>query len=850
MRNQLRADGDCARTASRTLQAAWYGLRHARYRTLAASGLFDAPFYWNAAAKASSSWQDPLAYYVRQGYREENNPHPLFDIAWYRKENPQLGDGDPLLHYIERGWRQGARPTALFFTSWYTAHYPESTAPGWTPLRHYLERGWRSGCRPNPLFDSAYYLARYEDVRRNGINPLVHYIYFGSREGRQVNALFDPAWYQADNPSLAAKTGTELLLHYLEFGAAEGRSPNRLFDPAWYREQQGLHDQDAAAPCIHYVASGHRQGARPWRLFDPVFYAAACPEGAGDPLSHYLESGVFQGAYPCAEVAALPHKPLISVIVPSYDSDPLLLRKCINSVLYQAYPHWELCLVDDASPAPQVREILREFAARDARIKRTLLEVNQGIAGASNQGLALAAGDYVAFLDHDDELTPDALYEMARAIGEQGADFLYSDEELIDQEGRYLESFAKPDWNPELLLCHNYITHLVVARRELVRAVGGFSSETSGAQDYDLALKLGEAARGIHHVRRPLYRWRASATSAAIDHGQKEYADAAGRRALATALARRGEDATVEGSLWKFYYRVRRRLPAAAAVTLVTRISAVDPRPRLQQLCRLTPSEGLRLVALVRPDLPAALLHEAAALDPRLRLQPDPAPDCPARALQQAALAVEQGYLALLAEEVLPCAADWLEALLEYAARPACGVVGGRIDGPLAGQRPLSAVPDLAEASPRYWAEFFREGSRHQQGIVCAQNVLALSGDLCMVRAELFQRLGGFAVADFPRLLFDADLCLRVGEAGRQNVYTPYCRAERLAVGPAVPADAAAEAAELDRFRARWQALLGAGDPWYNPAALWRGGHCSEAAWRAWWLGATVAAQTTPDTTA
>ncbi|OQX19233.1 MAG: hypothetical protein BWK76_05285 [Desulfobulbaceae bacterium A2] len=828
---------------------------NAHFKLLAQSGLFIADYYRSRKQGAQSYWKNPLEYYVAQGCREEVTPHPLFDIVWYRAQHPEIGDGDPLRHYIERGWRQGANPTALFFSRWYAAHYPESTAPGWTPLRHYIEQGWRAGCRPNPLFDPAYYLATTAEARQAGIEPLEHFIYTGQcRHLRRTSPFFDEQYYLDDNASLAAACGNIVLhMHYLEFGAAEGRSPNRLFDPAWYREQQGIGTGDPAEPFIHYSTVGSRQGARPWRLFDPVFYAASSPEAAASPypLNHYLESGVFQGAYPCAEVAALTLKPRISIITPVYDTDPLLLRKCLCSVLYQAYPHWELCLVDDASPAPHVRAILEEFAALDGRIRVSFLSENQGIAGASTHGLAMAGGDYVAFLDHDDELRLDALYEMARAINETGADFLYSDEDLVDQEGRYLESFAKPDWNPELLLCHNYITHLLVARRDLVGQVGGFAAETSGAQDYDLALKLAEAARTIHHLRQPLYRWRASATSTSIDHGQKDYADAAGRRALETALARRQLTATVEGSLWRFYYRVRRQVKHPAPVTLVTRILAADPRPRLQQLCQLSPGEDLRLLVLLRPDLPEPLRREAAALDLRLRLLVDPTPEQPARALQQAALTVTEGALALLAEEVLPVASDWIETLLEYATQAEYGMVGGRIDGSAPGVRPLSALPDLADGSPRYWAEFFREGSRHLNGLVCPQNVLALSVDLCMVRAELFQRLGGFALGDFPRVLFDADFCLRLRATGLNNVYTPHCRAERVSPATALPSMAAAEeAAELARFQARWQDLLLAGDPWYNPAALWRGGHCSETAWRAWWLGATLAAQTTPDATA
>lgn len=834
----------------RRLHGLWCCCRNAHFRGLVRSGLFDETFFLRANPVAHVSWQHPLAHYVRRGYREDINPHPLFDIAWYRAHTPGVGDGDPLLHYIERGWREGANPTALFFSSWYAARYPESTAPGWIPLRHYIERGWRAGCRPNPLFDPAFYIATTEEARIAGTEPLEHYIYTAQyRHLRRTCPLFDERFYLEDNPALEAAEGNVVLhMHYLQFGAAEGRSPNRLFDPVWYREQQGLDASDPLAPCLHFLDAGVRQGLRPWRLFDPAFYVKENPVAAADPLNHYLATGVHEGRYPCGEVASLSRKPVLSVLTPVYDTDPLLLRKCIQSVLYQAYPHWELCLVDDASPSPHVRAILDEFAARDSRIRVHQSPVNRGIAAATNEALAMATGEYLAFLDHDDELTLDALYDMVHAINDTDADFLYSDEDLVDLEGRYLERFAKPDWNPELLLCHNYITHLMVARTELVREVGGLAADTSGAQDYDLALKLSETARVIQHIPRALYRWRASDTSTSINHGQKDYADEAGRRALAAALARRGWDAAVEPGCWKFYYRVRRRFVLPDAVTVLTRAGGADPRARIRQLCQLSPGGNLRLFVLLSPDLPRELRREIAALDPRLDLRADPAPDCPARALNEAALEVGEGFLALLGEEVLPCSSDWLAALLEYAQLPEIGVVGGRMDGAVAGIREVNAVPRPADQHPRYWAEFFREASRHLNGIVCPQNVLALSADLCMVRAETFRRMNGFDFGAFPRLLFDADFCLRLREMGRSNVYTPHCRAERLAA-LAVPSAGAREREELERFRRRWRQLLSAGDPWYNPAGLWRNGQVSENEWRAWRLGRETTANPATDAT-
>ena len=212
----------------------------------------------------------------------------------------------------------------------------------------------------------------------------------------------------------------------------------------------------------------------------------------------------------------VPTAPKISVVVPVYNPPAEYLEAMVKSVQAQTYSNWELCLAD-ASPLEHVKPILQRFAAQDSRIQVQFLEANLGIAGNSNAALALATGDFVALLDHDDTLAPFALHEMANAMrANPSAEFFYSDEDKLDTSGERVEPNFKPDWSPETLLSRNYICHLLVLKHSLVERIGGFRPGFDGAQDYDLVLRAGEVAKQIVHVPQVLYHWRMHAASTAL----------------------------------------------------------------------------------------------------------------------------------------------------------------------------------------------------------------------------------------------------------------------------------------------------------------------------------------------
>ncbi|MCY3024580.1 MAG: glycosyltransferase, partial [Planctomycetota bacterium] len=244
-----------------------------------------------------------------------------------------------------------------------------------------------------------------------------------------------------------------------------------------------------------------------------------------------------------AAAASLPDPPLLSVLLPVYNTPEQYLRLAIESVLKQIYPHWELCIADDCSTASHVRAVLDEYAARDKRIKVVFRPQNGNISAASNSALELATGEYVALLDHDDELAEQALFRMAEAIvADRGVDMLYSDEDKLDMADRHVWPFFKPDWSPEYFLACMYTCHLGVYRTSLVREIQGFRSEFDLAQDYDLVLRLTARTQRIRHIPEVLYHWRITPASTASGATAKPQAHGVAQRALASYLQTIGRD--------------------------------------------------------------------------------------------------------------------------------------------------------------------------------------------------------------------------------------------------------------------------------------------------------------------
>ena len=505
------------------------------------------------------------------------------------------------------------------------------------------------------------------------------------------------------------------------------------------------------------------------------------------------------------------YRPLISTITPVYDVDENWLRETIESVQRQAYPNWELCLVNDASTAPHIRAVLDEYAARDARIRVRHLEKNEGIAGASNRALELASGDYAVLLDHDDLLASHAFFEIVQCLNEdRSLDMIYSDEDKIGTAGQCYDPVLKPAWNPSLLLACNYVSHLGAYRLSLLRAIGGFRSEFDGSQDYDLVLRFTERTNRVGHIPKVLYHWRAIETSAASGAGVKPYAYIAARRAIEEAMSRRGQPSRVEMRS-PGQYRVHPLVSARTTVSLVvswSQHSAANEKS-LRKLLRQSADSPATEVLLVVPEnkkvLPADLARQVRVL-PARRQEPI------GTTLNRAVRRARGEHLLFIDAGVQPLQDDWLTALLEQM-QDHVGVVGARILG-ADGRLIHSGLVLNADGTTRSSSAFVSQPGMNQFLYADSlRNCSAVGNGCLLVRRHAFESAGGFD-EHYELSHHDSDLCLRLREASWEIVYTPWAifqQTHALKQHPAQPK------ADERLFHDRWSDKIPKRDPFFHP---------------------------------
>ena len=518
--------------------------------------------------------------------------------------------------------------------------------------------------------------------------------------------------------------------------------------------------------------------------------------------------------------------PLISVIVPVYQTPEKWLRRCLDSVLQQAYQKWELCIADDASPDPGVRDVLEEYAGRDARVKLALRSANGHISEASNTALALASGEFIALLDHDDELRPHALLEMAEAISSRKeVELLYSDEDKIDANGRRFSPYFKPDWNPDLLLSQNYVCHFTVIRTELARRVGGFRKGFEGSQDHDLILRCTEALSPpqIHHVPKVLYHWRAIEGSTALERSAKDYAATAGARAVAEHLQRIDSTATVE-ELPHGHYRVRWPLPPApprVSIVIPTRDRVELLRACVESVLAGTDYADYEVVVVdnrsVEPETLSYL--EDIRRRPGVKVLRYDAPFNYSAINNWAIARCTSELICLMNNDIEVIDEGWLQEMAGHAMRPEIGAVGAMLYYPDRNIQHAGVILGIGGVANHAYVHQPAGYPGHGARALVAQNLSAVTAACLVVRRRCYLEVGG--LDERLEVAFnDVDFCLRLRAAGYRNVWTPFSAMihhESASRGnDDSPEKRARFTGEVDYMLQRWgEEILH--DPAYNP---------------------------------
>ena len=507
------------------------------------------------------------------------------------------------------------------------------------------------------------------------------------------------------------------------------------------------------------------------------------------------------------ESRAFASNPLISVITPVFDTPVQHLKEAIESVLAQAYENWEVVLIDDGSSNADLLQALPLLAARDRRIILKSPGKHEGISAASNHGLALARGEWVSFLDHDDVIEPDAFFQIVKLLQTHpDADLIYSDEDKLGENGFEAPLF-KPDWSPDLFLSYNYVGHLTAVRCNIVQKVGGFRSRFDSAQDYDLFFRVIEQTSRVHHIPRVLYHWRRSESSSAISVRQKPQQLEASRLAIEDHLKRRGESAHVAVDWRTHAFYVRRGLLERKKISVI-----IQSRHGLELLQRCIESLTSKTSY---PNYEIVVVQ-----DDNFRGASDFSSRFPSRLLRFSGVPNDSGvknfavkqtndpWILFLDESIEPINPDWLTIMAEHVQQPEVGAIGAQLLNPNGMVEQAGMVVGVNKTvQPVCFPAEHRKANRQLQ---VTRNYSAVSSACMLTRREVFQQAGGFDES-LEGVLADMDLCLKMRRAGYLIVYTPFSKLCSYEPQPD-QIDANREAI----MRERWADILRR-DPYYNP---------------------------------
>ncbi len=516
-------------------------------------------------------------------------------------------------------------------------------------------------------------------------------------------------------------------------------------------------------------------------------------------------------------------RPMISIVVPTYKTPVHVLRETVASVIQQVYKDWELVIVDDGSPSPELHSYLKSLSS-DGRVVIKLNRKNQGIAGATNDAIKLTSGEYIAFLDHDDELTTDALFHVVKTLNNHpNAKWLYSDEDKIDSAGSRTDPYFKPDFAQHFLMSQMYTCHLSVYEKKFGEQLGWLRSGYDGSQDYDLALRAAEKTTPIH-IPNILYHWRKMEGSTAQSQHEKPYAHKASLDAINDALKRRGLGGSAEVGLRAGTFRVRYQTSSQTLVSIIipTRNQVKLLRSCIESILGKTKHKAFEVLVLDnQSDESAAQSYlKKIAQHPKVTVLPYDQPFNFSAINNFGAKHANGEFLLFLNNDTEVINGEWLSAMLELAQLDDVAAVGAKLLYPnntIQHAGIILGIGGIAGHSHKYVPDD-NPGYFSQKDLI--REYSAITAGCLMISKKKFESVSGFD-EEFVVAFNDVDLCLRLGKKGYLNLYTPYARLyhhESVSVGrpESGKRDTKKFHREADLIRSRWGELL-LNDPYYSP---------------------------------
>jgi len=528
------------------------------------------------------------------------------------------------------------------------------------------------------------------------------------------------------------------------------------------------------------------------------------------------------------ESNAFMHKPLFSILIPVYNPPIDFFRQALDSIIDQLYTHWEICLADDCSTLPQVKEVIEEYRSRFPNIKVVYRKENGHISKASNSALELASGEYCVLMDQDDTITPDALFYIAQELNKNpDLDLIYSDEDKVDEKGVYSLPHFKPEWSPESLLSRNYLNHLSVFKTSHLKAIGGWRVGYEGSQDYDLSLRFTEKYNKIKHIPEVLYHWRSHMQSAAGDPGAKPYAHRAAQRAITESLERRGSKSKIDflEGFRGFKVWIDIEDPSQlVSIIIPSKNNHKYLKRCINSIVEKSTYQNFEIILIDNnsdnKDFFKAVDEWKKQIKFRFKYIRDELPFNFSRLINLGRKHAEGKYLLLLNDDTEVITPEWIEGLMGQAQRPEIGVAGCKL---LYGNDTIQhagVVIGLGDVAGHILVSEDREGPGYFNYVVLLNNFSALTAACCMVRTEVFDHVNGFS-EDFEIEYNDVDFCLKILEKGYRNVYVPHVEVyhyESISRGHPLATSESSKKhhKEVNLFKKKWPTYLER-DPYYNP---------------------------------
>ncbi|MFU0854712.1 glycosyltransferase family 2 protein [Kluyvera cryocrescens] len=520
--------------------------------------------------------------------------------------------------------------------------------------------------------------------------------------------------------------------------------------------------------------------------------------------------------------------PLISVVMPVYNPEEVYLRACIDSVLEQSYPYWELCIADDKSPKEHVQRVLREYEAKDPRVKVVYRQQNGHISAASNSALQIAIGEFVALLDHDDALPEHALLFMAQTIHSQpNARILYSDEDKLNAKGERFEPHFKSDWNPDLFFSQNYVSHLGVYHHDLLKKISGFRLGVEGSQDQDLLLRClpHVQADQIVHIPRVLYHWRTVEGSTALASGEKSYTTDAGIKALQDYFATRQPGVKVEAGRVPNTYRVCYPIPEPAplvSLLIPTRDRRSLTETAVRSILEKSTYTNYEILILDNGSVEAETLEFFSQIqeeDHRVKVLAYDYPFNYSAINNFGARHAKGTIIGLINNDIEVINPEWLTEMVSHSLRPEIGCVGAKLYYPNDTLQHGGVILGIGGVANHSHKHFSRTHPGYFARLVCTQNYSAVTAACLLIRKEIFDAVEGLDEENLKVAFNDVDFCLKVREAGYRNLWTPYAELyhyESISRGiEDSPEKIARFTGEVDFMKSKWGKHLEI-DPFYS----------------------------------